>query len=182
MKDTTKPSLGFMIADAARLLRRRFEQESRDIAMTGAQLQIVARLSKNEGIGQAALAGLLDLEPMTLCRHVDRMVAAGLVERRQDPNDRRARQLFTTERSRTLIAPMRKRAEAVFDQAQAGLSPEARAMLLESLAVIIGNLSAADSGTDAHEPSGAEVPTQTLPSPHTPARSGPALTPLGEIA
>ena len=182
MNDTTNPSLGFMIVDAARLLRRRFEQESRDIAMTGAQLQIVVRLAKNEGIGQAALAGLLELEPMTLCRHVDRMVAAGLVERRQDPDDRRARQLFTTEKSRTLIAPMRKRADAVFDQAQAGLSPEARHKLLESLAVIIGNLSAVDSGADAHALPGAEVPTPTSPSRQTPARSGSARTPLGEIA
>ena len=60
---------------------------------------------------------------MTLSRHVDRMEAAGLVERRQDPNDRRARQLFTTEKSRELLAPMRARAAEVYDQAQAGLSP-----------------------------------------------------------
>ena len=79
------PSLGFLLSDAARLLRRRFEQESRDIPMTSAQLQIIARLTRNEGIGQAALAGLLDLEPMTLSRHVDRMAAAGLVERRPGP-------------------------------------------------------------------------------------------------
>ncbi len=182
MNDTNNPSLGFMIVDAARLLRRRFEQESRDIAMTGAQLQIVARLSKNEGIGQAALAGLLELEPMTLCRHVDRMVAAGLVERRQDPNDRRARQLFTTEKSRTLLAPMRKRAEAVFEQAQAGLSPEARATLLESLAVIVGNLSAADFAPVAPAQSDAEAANQTSQSRHTPACSGTARAPLGEIA
>ena len=142
------PSLGFLLSDAARLLRRRFEQESRDIPMTSAQLQIIARLTRNEGIGQAALAGLLDIEPMTLCRHVDRMAAAGLVERRQDPNDRRARQLFSTEKSRALLSPMRARAEEVYEQVQAGLSQVERSALQAALAVIIANLSAAETALE----------------------------------
>ena len=158
---TTKPhrSLGFLLIDAARLLRRRFEQESRDIEMTGAQLQIVARLAKSEGISQGALAGLLDLEPMTLCRHVDRMVAADLVERRQDPHDRRARQLFTTPKSRALLEPMRARASAVFDQATQGLSSDQREALLDALETLIGNLSVQDDvkpkrREDSREPAG----------------------------
>jgi len=140
------PSLGFLLIDAARLIRRRFEQESRDIAMTSAQLHIVARLSKNEGIGQSALAALLELEPMTVCRHVDRMVAAGLVERRQDPKDRRARQLFTTEKCRALMEPMRSRAARVFEDAQAGLSEAERRTLANALAIVIGNLSTFEAG------------------------------------
>ena len=152
MTDPSIPSLGFLLIDAARLIRRRFEQESRDIAMTSAQLHIVARLSKNEGIGQSALAALLELEPMTVCRHVDRMVAAGLVERRQDPKDRRARQLFTTAKCRELMEPMRSRAARVFEDAQAGLSEVERRTLTDALATVIGNLStfeAGDSGCDA---------------------------------
>ncbi|MEN3792316.1 MarR family winged helix-turn-helix transcriptional regulator [Fulvimarina sp. MAC3] len=140
MTDTTHPSLGFLLMDAGRLLRRRFEEDSRDLPMTGAQLRLVARLSKNEGIGQAALAGLLEMEPMTVSRHVDRMMAAGLVERVQDPDDRRARQLYTTEKSRKLLAPMRERAAAIFDEAQAGLSKDERQILHKALETIIGNL------------------------------------------
>ncbi|MDX1729540.1 MAG: MarR family winged helix-turn-helix transcriptional regulator [Aurantimonas coralicida] len=161
MTDQPPPSLGFLLIDAARLIRRRFEQESRDIAMTSAQLHIVARLSKNEGIGQSALAALLELEPMTVCRHVDRMVAAGLVERRQDPKDRRARQLFTTEKCRALMEPMRSRAARVFEDAQAGLSQAERRNLTDALATVIGNLStfeAGDSGCDAaREPAKADA-------------------------
>ncbi len=142
IKQTSQPSLGMLLADASRLLRRRFEQESRDIPMTSAQLHIIARLTRNEGIGQAALAAILDIEPMTLSRHVDRMEAAGLVERRQDPSDRRARQLFTTPRSRELLAPMRAKAAVVYDQVQAGLSEEARSALLAALETIVANLSA----------------------------------------
>ena len=85
---------------------------------------------------------------MTLSRHVDRMEAAGLVERRQDPRDRRARQLFTTEKSRLLLQPMRDRAAGVYEQVQAGLSPTEREALHAALAIIIRNLSAEDTGPD----------------------------------
>ncbi len=150
------PSLGFLLADASRLLRRRFEQESRDIPMTSAQLQIIARLTRNEGIGQAALASLLDIEPMTLSRHVDRMEASGLVERRQDPCDRRARQLFSTEKSRALLSPMRAKAEIVYEQVQAGLSEAERVALHAALTVIITNLSAAEGDSASADRRGSE--------------------------
>ena len=145
-----QPTLGYLLNDAARLIRRRFEQESRDIPMTSAQLQIVARLKRHEGLSQAALAGLLDIDPMTLSRHIDRMEAAGLVERRPDPNDRRARRLHTTEHARALLEPMRARAETVYADALAGLPPEARDALMDSLQTIIANLCAA--ADDADEP------------------------------
>nr|WP_304363630.1 MarR family winged helix-turn-helix transcriptional regulator [Jiella sp. LLJ827] len=114
--------------------------------MTSAQSQIIARLSRNEGIRQAGLAALLDIEPMTLCRHIDRMVAADLVERRQDPKDRRARQLFTTETARALLDPMRKRAAVVFEEAQRGLSEEERQALMACLETLVRNLSDSDAG------------------------------------
>ena len=133
-------SLGFLVTDASRLLRRRFERESRDLPMTPAQMRIVARLARREGITQAALAGVLEIEPMTLSRHVDRMVAAGLVERRPDPADRRVRRLHTTERSRALLGPMRERAALIYEEAQSGLEPATRAVLLDALAVVVANL------------------------------------------
>ncbi|MBP7000038.1 MAG: MarR family transcriptional regulator [Amaricoccus sp.] len=136
--------LGFLLTDATRLLRRRFEQASRDLPMTMAQLQILGRLSKAEGIGQAALASLLELEPMTVSRHVDRMEAAGLVERRSDPRDRRARRLYTTEKSRAMMAPMRERAAAIYDQALAGLTEAERAALRVALETMVSNLTGAE--------------------------------------
>lgn len=148
------PSLGYLLADASRLLRRRFEQESRDLPMTSAQLQIVARLARNEGISQAALAGLLDIEPMTLSRHVDRMEVAGLVVRQPDPSDRRARRLYTTELGRELLEPMRARAAVVYEEALAGLDGSEREALLVALQGIIDNLSAAIASGDTHDDRG----------------------------
>ena len=127
------------------MLRRRFERESRDIPMTTAQLQIVARLKVRDGMTQAELASLLDIEPMTLSRHLDRMEAAGLVERRPCPNDRRARRVVVTDKARALLDPMRERALVLYEEAQAGLSPEERAALIAGLNTVIANLSAADA-------------------------------------
>ncbi|MBO0905076.1 MarR family winged helix-turn-helix transcriptional regulator [Jiella sonneratiae] len=144
-------NLGFLLSDATRLLRRRFDQTSRDIDMTSAQMRIIVRLCRNEGISQAALAAMLDLEPMTLCRHIDRMASSGLVVREQDPNDRRARQLFTTEKARELMHPMRQRAEEIFEEAQKGLSETARRQLAEALAVVVNNLSEAEAAERGSE-------------------------------
>ncbi|WP_414831646.1 MarR family winged helix-turn-helix transcriptional regulator [Afifella sp. YEN Y35] len=136
-----KTSLGFLITDAARLLRRRFEQNSRQFGMTAAQLHIMGRLSKIEGINQAGLAALLDMEPITVCRHVDRMETAGLIERRQDPNDRRVRTLHITDKGRELLPDMRNLANEIFEEAQSGLSEGTRATLLTALERIVSNLS-----------------------------------------
>jgi DNA-binding MarR family transcriptional regulator len=148
-----KPSLGYLLSDASRLLRRRFDQESRDLAMTTAQLQIVARLARNEGISQATLAGLLEIEPMTLSRHVDRMEVAGLVVRQPDPADRRARRLYTTELARALLSPMRERAELVYEEALAGITPAERETLFAALQIMTENLSAALAARQELNPS-----------------------------
>ena len=136
-----QPTLGYLLTDAARLIRRRFEQESRDIPMTTAQLQIVARLKRHEGLSQAALAGLLDIDPMTLSRHIDRMEAAGLVERRPDPNDRRARRVHTTEHARALLeADARPRRGRLRRRARRPAAGGARRPDADGLQTIIANL------------------------------------------
>lgn len=134
-------SLGFLTIDAARLLRRRFDQETRHLDMTSAQLQILGRIIQNEGLNQAQLAGLLDMEPITVSRHVDRMEAAGFVERRPDPQDRRVRNLYLTERGRALLPAMRQIALKIFAEAQEGLGEEERTTLLSCLDRIVSNLS-----------------------------------------
>jgi MarR family transcriptional regulator, transcriptional regulator for hemolysin len=135
-------SLGFLINDTARLMRRRFDQRARHLGLTRAQWQVIAHLNRNEGINQAGLADLLDLEPITLCRTIDRMEEGGWVERRPDPKDRRARLLFLTERARPLLAEARGLAEEVYDEALAGLPAGTRAKLSEILTAMRANLAA----------------------------------------
>jgi MarR family len=87
--ESNAPTLGFLLHEVARLLRRRFEQNARDFGLTRSQWQVLAYLANNEGINQSGLADLLEIEPITLGRIVDRLQARGLIERHPDPSDRR---------------------------------------------------------------------------------------------
>src|SRR5258708_25213691 len=85
----TQPSLdrsfGVLLHDIARLLRKRYEQRARPLGLTRAQWQVLAHLQRHEGINQSGLAELLEIEPITIARLVDRMEEAGLVAPRPGP-------------------------------------------------------------------------------------------------
>src|SRR5260370_13640124 len=83
------PTLGFLLHDVARLLRRRFEQNARGSGLTRSQWQVLAYLANNEGINQSGLADLLEIQPITLCRIVDKLQTPGLIERHPHPSHRR---------------------------------------------------------------------------------------------
>jgi MarR family transcriptional regulator for hemolysin len=80
--ESNAPTLGFLLHEVARLLRRRFEQNARDSGLTRSQWQVLAYLANNEGINQSGLADLLEIEPITLCRIVGKLQTRGLIERR----------------------------------------------------------------------------------------------------
>src|SRR6202012_1920437 len=79
--------------DVARLMRTRFDRWARTYGMTRAQGVILSRLSRQPGMTQNEMAGLCEVEPITVGRLVDRLEARGLLERRLDPADRRIRRL-----------------------------------------------------------------------------------------
>lgn len=133
-------SIGFLLSDTARLLRRRFDERARTIGVTRAQWRTLTVLSRNEGANQGALAELLEVEPITLCRMIDRLAEAGHVERRRDPADRRAWNIYLTDRSRPLLDQLRALGEQVVEDALAGLTPAGREALTRSLDRIRDNL------------------------------------------
>lgn len=93
----------FLLNDVARLLRTYADQRARQFGMTRAQWAVLVRLELAEGLKQSELAELLDLQPITLTRLVDRLCASGLIERRADPADRRAKRLYLTAQARPLM-------------------------------------------------------------------------------
>ena len=93
----------FLVSDVARLMRTYADQEARQFGMTRAQWAVLARLESNEGLKQSELAEMLDLQPITLTRLVDRLAGNGLIERRADPDDRRAKRLYLTDAARPLM-------------------------------------------------------------------------------
>lgn len=129
------------MSDISRLMRRAFDERARGIGVTRPQWQVLSILARHEGINQGGLADLLDVEPITLCRMVDRLQDAGMVERRADPTDRRAWRLFLTERANGLLNELRPLALNLFDEAMSGLSTLERDALHEMLERVRTNLS-----------------------------------------
>jgi MarR family transcriptional regulator for hemolysin len=95
--------LPFMINEVARLLRTFADQEARQYGMTRAQWAVLARLERHQGLKQAELADMLDMQPISLTRLIDRLADNGLIERRADPNDRRAKRLFLTDAAKPVM-------------------------------------------------------------------------------
>ena len=135
-------TLGFVLNDVARLMRKRFEQRARAAALglTRAQAAVLAHLARQEGINQAALAQLLELEPITLARLLDRLQAAGLIERRSDPKDRRAHLLYLTESAYPLLDRIFALAAEVREDALTGVAEADRGRLLDLLIEMKANL------------------------------------------
>jgi MarR family transcriptional regulator, transcriptional regulator for hemolysin len=141
--NTRNPNLGFLLHEVARLLRRRFEQRTGHQGLTRSQWQTIAYLARQEGIHQAHLAEMLEIEPITLVRILDRLEARGLVERRQDPDDRRAWLLYLKDAARLVLARMQTIGEASRAEALDGVREEDIERLAVTLARMKSNLAAA---------------------------------------
>jgi len=144
MKNDETLSLGLLIHDAARLLRRRFEARVSQHGLSAAQWRLLVQLKKGEGIPQARLAALLEIEPISVSRLLDRMEEGGWIERRPDPADRRVRNVHPTGRTREMFNEIRAVAGEIYAEALNGLSPASQEAVLEGLRIITENLAEAD--------------------------------------
>ena len=125
----TDRTLGFLVNDIARLLRRNIDRRLQSLRLTQAQWRAIVHLSRNEGMTQAMLAESLEIQPITLTRLIDRMESAGWVERRTHPLDRRAVQLFLTAQSQPILDEMHARAADTLSDATRGVAPRAQRQL-----------------------------------------------------
>ena len=137
------PTLCFLLHEVARLLRKRFEQISRESGLTRSQWQALAYLAQNEGVNQSGLAELLDVEPITLSRIMDRLEICGLIERHPHPSDRRVWILRLAPAGRLKLMQARQLGETARREALTGLSEAEGLRLLETLKVLKFNLTEA---------------------------------------
>jgi MarR family transcriptional regulator, transcriptional regulator for hemolysin len=146
MRDS-KPeqSIGFLISDVSRLLRRNFDKRAQKIGLSRAQWQVLAWLKRNEGISQTQLADLLEISPMTLVRLIDRLEMNGLVERRVHPTDRRIYQLFLAGHAHPSLDRLWAMGAETKAEAMSGISAETEALLMAALTRIRKNLIDADA-------------------------------------
>lgn len=106
-------SLGFLLADVSRLMRRAFKQRMTGSSLTLAQSRALVYVSRHEGVRQIDLADLLEVQPITLARLIDQLAGAGLVDRRPDPVDRRAYHIHLTPAAAPHLAAIRRVAAAI---------------------------------------------------------------------
>jgi DNA-binding MarR family transcriptional regulator len=147
-----KPSLGLLLHDAARAVRKRFEARASAYGLTSAQWRMLLKVCKTEGgAPQSHFADLLEIEPISVSRLLDRMEAMGWVTRAPDPNDRRVRRVFPTAKALDAFATFRPVADQVYAEALAGIPADQGALLLEALATIVSNLATVEQ-VDQKEP------------------------------
>lgn len=143
---TLQPNIGALIHDVGRLMRRNFERRARQTGLpfTRHQARVLLSIARHEGESQAAVAALLDIEPIALVRMLDRLHEEGLVERHLHPTDRRVRTLWLTQAGWAALDRILQINAEVRAEASAGMSPATRQVLLAALARIKDNLALAE--------------------------------------
>jgi MarR family transcriptional regulator, transcriptional regulator for hemolysin len=123
----------FLLHDVARLLRTDADKRARAHGMTRAQWVMLIWLDKMPGLSQKEVAELLEVEPITVARLVDRLEARGMVERRADSADRRIRRLHLLPAARPVLAEIDVQRDEMREWATGWLDPETRQMLVDAL-------------------------------------------------
>jgi MarR family transcriptional regulator for hemolysin len=141
-------SFGFLLRDVSRRYVLRFERHAADISLTLVQCRALAHLEKNEGISQARLAELTEVEPMAMVRILDRMEAEGVLERRLDPDDRRARRLYLTTKAGPVLDEIWRLAALTRAETFAGVARAEREVFIGVLERLDANLSVLDAQDD----------------------------------
>jgi MarR family transcriptional regulator, transcriptional regulator for hemolysin len=150
MQDDPNQSFGFVIHDIARLLRRNFDRRAQSVGLTRAQWSVLVHLRRQDGIRQNELANLLEVQPISLTRMIDRLVKSGLVERRNDPKDRRANRIFLTKKVHPLLTQLRGLGKETREEAFADIPQAERERFMETLLKIRANVAERGSADEDH--------------------------------
>ncbi len=146
-------TFGFLLKDTNRLYTQRFEQRAAALGLTLPQCRVLIYLANNEGISQAQLAEMTDIEPMTLVRSLDFLESQDWLERRNDPMDRRARRLYLKAPGRPRVAEIWNLVQLTQREAFAGIPKKQADIMIEMLEKVRSNIS---SLVPIERPAGAE--------------------------
>jgi MarR family transcriptional regulator, transcriptional regulator for hemolysin len=153
MAKTEDISFGYLLGDVTLLFRKHFDRRAVKFGLTRAQWRATKVLYHREGLRQTELAEFLEMEPIAVGRVIDRLQAAGFVERRHDPKDRRAWRLHTTEQARVIVDDMELIARDLRKDATVGIDYDELAQALAVINRIKENLLALDQASpDATTP------------------------------
>ncbi|BAU74504.1 MarR family winged helix-turn-helix transcriptional regulator [Metapseudomonas furukawaii] len=134
-------SIGFLLADVSRLMRRSFEQKITGSDLTLSQARALARVARQEGCRQVELAEQLEIKPITLARLLDQLERSELVERRPDPEDRRAHRVYLRDDAERALGDIRAADARLHAEALQGLDQDEVDALASALRKLRANLS-----------------------------------------
>ncbi|MDW6003755.1 MarR family winged helix-turn-helix transcriptional regulator [Vibrio mangrovi] len=134
-------SIGYLLWDVTRLMRQQFQNDPRLSCITLSQAKALTQIYYHEGIKQVELAEMLEIKPMTLVRVIDSLVEEELIERRPDPNDRRAHRIYLQPKAEEQLKLVRLISQDVWSSALAGLPDEDIEQFIRTLKHIHHNVS-----------------------------------------
>ena len=127
------PDLLFLLHDVARLLRHEADKRASSRGLTRAQWVILFWLDRQPGLSQKELSEILEVEPITVARLIDRLETRGMVERRPDPKDRRIWRLHLLPPATPVLAELHTERAAMHRMATADIDPETEQTMIEGL-------------------------------------------------
>lgn len=137
---TDTSAISWLVADASRLMRKLADRRLGTIGLTRAQWQALANLRRMGPLTQAALAEIVEVETATIARLIDRLEAAGWIERRPDANDRRVKVVSMTEKAAAIMDEVSGIGQKLRDDMLSDLSQSEREQLAGSLSTIKSRL------------------------------------------
>jgi MarR family transcriptional regulator for hemolysin len=146
-----KREFAFTIMDVARLLKTYADQRARQFGISRAQWAVLIRIDRHEGLKQTELADMLDLQPISLTRLLDRLAENGLIERRADPNDRRANRLYLKPAAKPLLDRLADLGTDMMQIVLDGLSTSSIERMLKELNAVRDNLRTAIANNVNHQ-------------------------------
>ena len=142
----------FALFETQRLLRLYADKQARRFGLTRAQWGVLAKLERTEGMKQAEIADLMEIQPITLTRLIDKLCDMGLIERRSDDSDRRVNRLYLTEAARPLMLKLAGLRNELTTTALAGLSTADTDLLVAQLEIVKDNVREAAQNAAPAEP------------------------------
>ena len=131
------------------MLKTYADQQARQFGISRAQWAVLIRIDRTEGLKQSELAEALDLQPISLTRLLDRLADNGLIERRADPNDRRANRLYLKPAAKPLLGRLSELGADMMETVLEGLDAKSVDRMLSELGMVKDNLRCAISA-NAH--------------------------------
>jgi DNA-binding MarR family transcriptional regulator len=144
-------ALGFVLIDAARMLRSAFERRiaTAGLGVTPGEARALVHVAALEGSRQLDIAQRMGIEPMTLSTYLDRLQSLGFIERRPDPGDRRAKLIFTTPSADELIANIRIEQIELMQLVTSGIGETDLELMRDRLKRLRANLKAVEEDNSA---------------------------------